>query len=487
MKQPNSVSSMVTSIMLVSAVACSADAPTTPPTASLIAEHGENKVLMCHEPDQSALLIEVSAAARGAHENHGDYVARFVVDKASPALGDGIHFARVGDAVAAARTVRIARDERETGACRITVAVAAGIYPGSTSPNVDPDFELLPITLDVPDLTLQGAFEMQIDANGRATGESGNGASSTFDPSPPLAKFGMGSSEPIFMVDGNAGGFSAHGLIIEGFTFRSGHDGVDALIGGVGILVLRVHDLIVRDNRFEGGFSESIDLRAASASVNRNHLSGRGGGCDLCLAGPGNYEATNNRFLLGGTVGILVLPTVILPVPATVQQWVLPTTATVNALLVNNEVRNHQAVPVGVGFRIGAVGVGASNVAGTTRVVARDNLLADNRFGLIVEAGFQLVGTPRRGDVDLTLQNNTFANSCHSHVLVALSRHSTALGINAIPPLLNSNYTIALGGNIAWSDVWFNHPAGLGNTLTVDDAVIATGSHLAYDPAKVCP
>jgi hypothetical protein len=50
----------------------------------------------------------------------------------------------------------------------------------------------------------------------------------------------------------------------------------------------------------------------------------------------------------------------------------------------------------------------------------------------------------------------------------------------------NASYTLSLGGDIAWSDVWFSHPAGFGNTLTVDGVEIPNGQHTAYDATRTC-
>jgi hypothetical protein len=348
----------------------------------------------------------------------------------------------------------------------------------------------LPLVIDVPDVTLKGALEMRIDRGGRATGlgetERGLEVVSTILPSPAVMTQNS-LSEPIVVVNGHPGGFQGNGAIIEGFAFQSGHVGVDASFGGVAILSLRVRDLVVRGNRFEAEFSQSVDLRASSARVDRNHLSGTEDTCDLCFAGPGDYGVTGNRLLAGGIPGILVTPTTLLPVPTMVEQYVLPASATVNALLVNNEVRNHLRKPVGVGIRVGAIGVGAPNVAGLARVEARDNLLMSNTFAMIVEAAFPVKNTLLKGDIELTLHGNTFSASCQNRLLVSLSRHTTGLGLNTnFPYLLNSNYTLTLGGDIAWGDVWYAHPPGFGNTLTVDGVQIPNGSRTAYDAAKTC-
>lgn len=494
MKRPTHVSLISTSAMLsLLMMACAGEPPTVPLRASAnsgVASHASaaaDKMVVCHMTDDAPRLIEISTAARDSHIGHGDHIAQFVVDKSSDDIGDGIHFGRIGDAIAAARAVRVARDEQETAACRITIVVTAGVYRGSISQSTDPTFERFPLVIDVPDVTLQGAMEMQIDASGRATGVSVNDGVTTLVASPALVSV-LNFSESLLAVNGHPDGFKGNGAIVEGFAFQSGHAGVDALIGGLGVLSLRVRDLVVSGNRFEAGFSESVDLRASSGRVDRNHLGGGGGTCDICLAGPGDYEAEGNRLLAGGIPGILVAPAVGLRVPEgrDIEAYVLPTSATVNARLVNNEVRDHLRLPVGVGIRVAAIGVGAPDVAGTAHVGAYDNVLVNNRFAMMVEAAFPMPNTLRKGDIDLTLHGNVLSASCQNNFLVSFSRHRTALGLNNDPYLLNSSYTLSLGGDIAWDDVWYSHPAGFGNTLTVDGVVIPNGSRVAYDGARTC-
>ena len=500
MKLPTHFSPLFTSAVLsLIMMACAGEPPTVPIIAtSHVAAAGNravanDKVMVCHMTDDAPRIIEISTAALNAHINHGDHIAQFVVDKTSDDLGDGVHFDRIGEAVAAARAVRIARGEQESAACRITIVVAPGIYPGSVAASADPGFERFPLIIDVPDVTLQGAFDMLIDASGRATEVSGNGNTTILAPSPSLVSI-PNFSEPLLFVNGRGDGFKGNGFVIQGFELQSGHPGVDSQIGGVGIVSLRVSGLVVQGNRFDDRFSESVDLRASSAHIDHNHfgnggaLPNVGGTCDLCLAGPGDYGAEGNRFLAGGIPGILVTPAAGLRVPVGVEAYVLPTSATVSATLVNNEVRDHQRLPVGVGIRVGAVGVGAPNVAGLARVDARDNVLVNNRFAMIVEAAFPMLNTLRKGDIELTLHGNTFLASCQNNFLVSFSRHTTGLGLpNANAPyLLNSNYSLTLGGDIAWGDIWYSHPAGFGNTFTVDGAVIPNGSWNAYDATRTC-
>ena len=152
----------------------------------------------------------------------------------------------------------------------------------------------------------------------------------------------------------------------------------------------------------------------------------------------------------------------------------------------NNEVRNFQAVPVGVGLRIGAVGVLSADVAGTARVVAHDNVFANNRFGIIVEAAFPVAATGLRGDIDLTLGRNTISGNCQARLLLTFARHTSALGLSAPTYLKTSIFRITLGGDMTWDEAWFAHPDGFGNTLVVDGTTMPNGSRAAYDATKVC-
>ena len=267
---------------------------------------------------------------------------------------------------------------------------------------------------------------------------------------------------------------------------RSGHETtVDS--GGQGVLALRVGDLEIRGNRFGAGFTESIDLRAASGDVLQNYLSGTAGTCDICLAGPGNYRAVGNRLLAGGIPGITVAGVVGLPVPSVIEPLALPDAAETVAEIVNNEVRDHRRTPVGVGIRVDALGVGAPGVRNKIVATVRDNVLINNRFGMIIHGAFPVAGTTLKGDVEVSMRGNVFDQSCQARLLVSFSRHTRTLGVTTTQPyLLNSIFQIDLGGNIDWSDVWFGHPDGFGNSLIVDGQPIANGTRHFYEEAG-CP
>jgi hypothetical protein len=462
---------------------CTPDAPTGtgdgPPELSQAPAVGG--VAVCHVP--GGRILEVAKPALAGHLSHGDYRTTLLVSHEADQPADGAHFGSIGEALAVARAGRLARGELVSAACRITIVVSAGAYQGTAGP-ASGGLEQFPLIVDVPDITLRGALEMGLDQAGRATGDGTGEGETTLSPVEPLPVV-AGASTPIIIANAHPAGSAGNGLTVEGFVFQSGHDpAVDA--GGQGVLAVRVERLSIRGNRFEGGFTESVDLRAASGRVVQNHLAGTAGTCDVCLAGPGRFRASGNRLLAGGIPGIVISSPVGLPVPSGIEPLELPATAETWADIRNNEVRDHQRTPVGTGIRVDAIGVGAPNVHGMIHAVIRDNALLNNRFGMIVHAAFPVANTDRRGDVDVTLGGNEFRQSCQADLLVSLSRHTTALGLTNNPYLMNSTFRLTLGGDVHWDDVWFGHPAGFGNTLVVDGVTIANGSRQSYDPVG-CP
>jgi hypothetical protein len=147
-------------------------------------------------------------------------------------------------------------------------------------------------------------------------------------------------------------------------------------------------------------------------------------------------------------------PTVLLPVPPEVEQYVLPPTAEVWADVRNNEMRDHRRIPVGVGIRMDAVGVGAITVHGVVHAVVQDNALLDNRFAIMVHGAFVAANTDRRGDVDLTLGGNVYRGSCQANLFVSFARHQTGLGLQNTPYLLASTFSLTLNGDMSWDDAW---------------------------------
>ena len=460
---------------------CSSDDRTLPSVDGAVANrtHGDS-YSMCHRSGSSGVESEVAASEMSSRRNHGDYLTKLYVSHDADLPSDGAHFRRIGDAIAAARAGRLARSELRRAACRITIDVAAGVYSGDFVDSTDASLEFFPMVIDVPDITLHGAYVPQLSRNGRPTGVGTSSATTTISPVEPLAfDENTDASIGIFVANGNPNGSAANGLTIEGFVFQS-NQAADGDAGGQGITSARVENLSILGNRFEAGFTESIDLRATTGVLRRNHLGGTAGSCDICLAGPGAYEASSNMLLAGGIPGILVTPAYGLSLVSEVPEYVVPDRSTVDVDLFNNEVHDHLRLPVGVGIRLGAIGVGAPDVTGRVRARIHDNVLVNNRFGMLIEAAFPVADTKLKGDIDASIYGNKFVQSCQTNLLIALSRHTTVLGLTDFPYLLNSTYRIDLNGNLKFRDVWYGDPAGFGNKLFVDGHLVPNGARQFY-------
>jgi hypothetical protein len=466
--------------------ACGTDAPTEPADANFgHTAFGAPRVSVCHGTRGRANVLEVARPALAAHLAHGDYITTLLVSQDPQPTNDGVHFRRITDALAAARAGRLARGESASAACRITIEVGPGTFTGSLTELADGTTELFPLVVDVPDITLDGALVMRLDARRRATGDGVGHRETILAPVDPLP-FADRIAMPIIIGNSHPGGSSGDGLHVTGFVFQSGHaiDAPDP--GGQGILSVRVRRFAYDGNRFEVGFHESIDVRGGSGEVLWNHLYGTAATCDICLAGPGRFRAVGNRLLAGGIPGIVVTGVVGLPVPAQIEPVELPATALVEAELRNNEIRDHTRVPVGVGIRIDVLGTGAPDVHNVIRADIRDNLLVGNRFGLIVHGAFPVAGTDLKSDAYATIEHNTILQSCQAKLLVSFSRHNTTLGLASLPFLLNSTFRLTLGRDLRWDDVWYGHPEGFGNTFIVNGHAIPNGTRQFYE-ADGCP
>ncbi len=484
--------------LLIFALVTACSDAVDPPTAADLStgrqdpERGRaGGVVVCHKPERGGQLLEVSTSALDAHLGHGDYLARYEVDPLGEEAATFGRYRRIWQALDAVRAGRVERGERTSAACRITIEVARGEYTGSFDAGASSSLERFPLLVDVPDVTLRGALEMEVDQNGRATGEARHPDGITsLRPDRPITFQPV--TEAIVLVVGHPGGTAGNGAVIEGFAFGAAPTETNS--GGMAIISLRVERLVVRGNRFDRGLSTAGDFRATSAVVIHNYGKGLGVNCGFCMAGPGDYLAEGNRLVDGALGGLYVtaalahLPFSIGAIPGVVvEPYELPGSAAVTARVLNNEVQGHLRKPIGFGLRILALGPSSSSVPQSTRVVVADNEFSRNTFGLIVDAGFPQAGTLRRGDVDVALRGNSISQSCQANLLVAFTRHTGALGTTVNPYLASSTYRLDLGGDLPWAEAWYSHPDGYGNTLMVGGAGVPPGQRVAYDPAKSCP
>lgn len=452
-----------------------------------VAIAGEPRVVICHRASAAARIIEVAAAALPAHLGHGDYVAQYVVDPHAGAVGDGRHFVRIVDALAAARAGRLARGELVDAACRITIVVAPGTFRGSFDALTPAAPEQFPLFIDVPQITLRGGLQMVPDADGRATAESKDEFTVT-TLAPDRALKDTPLAEAMIVVVGHPDGPRADGAVIEGFAFQSDFTAT----GGTGVYSLRVNDLVVRGNRFEPVLTTAVTSLASRASIEHNFARGLGFNCSICLAGPGDYRITGNRLVEGGLGGIYAAAIGDVAVSAgahpvvPVAPYLAPAVSELTAIIVNNDISRHVRQPIGFAVRIPTRGAGPVDVQQSVTAELRDNDFVRNTFGVIVDGGFPVAGSLVGVAADVALSGNLFSGSCQNDLLVAFTRHTGALGITTNPTLHNSTYRVDLGGDLDWSDAWYSHPPGFGNALFVDGAAVGTGSRVAYDPTRPC-
>lgn len=469
-------------LALVALAACSQEPPTAPATsAEALAIAGQasaasERISLCHRSGSGSAIITTAPAEVAAHLRHGDYYTSLAVSHTSGKPDDDTHFHRIGDALAAVRAGRLTRGELRSAGCRVTISVGPGVFHGTGVPSGKRFLEDSPLMVDVPDITLRGALVMQVNTAGRATGQNLAPLATTLALTPEADGF----AAPIIVANAHPGGSAGHGLTIEGFAFESGSG------RGFAVLSLRVHRLVIQGNRFEAGFGVTLDLRATGATIARNQVSGTFS-CDMCLSGPGAYRVTGNRLLAGpaGPIeGIIVAGAADLPVPAGVEPFVVPRSVVASADIGNNEIRDHRSKTVSGAIRL--IGDGPGDTRGSIHVTVHDNLLVNNMLGVILDAGFPAASISLKGDIELILGHNDIRRSCQTDLFMTFARHATGLGLEDGPYLLHSIYRLTLGGDMSFSDAWFDNPPGLGNTLIVNGQVIGHRTRRSFD-ATTCP
>ena len=107
----------------------------------------------------------------------------------------------------------------------------------------------------------------------------------------------------------------------------------------------------------------------------------------------------------------------------------------------------------------------------------------NDNFGMMIEGSFPDVGST--GDIDASFGGNVIRQSCQADLLVAFARHTTGLGLNDDPYMVNSTYRLSLG-DLPFSSAWVSNPSGFGNRLVVDGRVVPHGISQHYDEES-CP
>lgn len=227
------------------------------------------------------------------------YAADIYVDANAAGGGDGsaaLPYVRITDAVSGACQLR--QTAALPSAERIVIHVAPGNYVGTFNPNPlanNGNKEVLPIILNVPNLTLAGATVLNHDPRGLPTGPA-NGPQTRLKSS----DLSDGAHQALVVIGRTTEGGAGNGVVVTGFLFGQKNSG-----DGLGIVVDRVSDFALLQNAFIHT-AIGVITRLSSGVVDGNYYLGNssvgpgiGGGS---MNHPARVTLSANRST-GGTGG----------------------------------------------------------------------------------------------------------------------------------------------------------------------------------------
>jgi hypothetical protein len=382
-------------------------------------------------------------------------------------------FATIQAAIAQARLDRLSPglSPNET----IVIHVAAGLYA-----------ETLPLTLDVPNLRLQGATSLNIDGDGLPTSFVGS-TETRIVAQPPLTE-----TQTILLLGPTSKKLTGTGVTIQGLVLDAGNK---SKAGGRDIIIDRVSGFMIRDNVLTGSAMLGVDGRASSGTIEGNLITGVG--CGICI-GAGNrqspafYTFQKNRsvgnaqggLLVGGSDYDGVLYPQLLPVA--------PGTSfdSVTAVIKENDLSdNNKDTSFSFGIRLMAFipNTPATQSESNITVFATDNRITNNTVGITIDAGFPWRSDARLWTTSLsaTFAGNTISFSKLTPALISFTRNEAAefpkKELQFWKYLQDSTITIT-DPTADLSGYWFDHPATdpidgriLNNSLTVNGSTIPNG------------
>ena len=395
------------------------------------------------------------------------------VDVAGNPQGDGSKdkpFWRITDALAEARL----KTEKDT---EIVIDVASGTYTGSYDAVAlanNPHLEVLPLILDVNNLTLRGKTEFQMEKGVPTDYLTGGQTLITGDKQ-------IADKQTIILIahtqkNANRDGI---GVTVEGLVLESPEEGT-VKQAGVGLLADRVRDFIIRNNAISN-FMVGLRTRYASGRLSGNVLKGNvkfGAGI---IAGSvnqpsnvalhGNY-ATENLFgiCLSGTGGFFQqdigqnnIPFQQVPNPLKLtlpqDQKDVPDQLTVE--LTRNDLSGNK---VG-GFRCFfyspqtyETNEFAKPLTSNVTVKAEANSFKGNtRYGIVLDAGFPFSNNPRQFSSNFTgrFDNNQVDNNVTKAALFTFERVFVLLNLPDDKPASTYKYLSGSNWVVTGSDAEF--------------------------------
>jgi hypothetical protein len=210
-------------------------------------------------------------------------------------------YRRITDAVVRARAERAAAPTGD----EIRIHVAAGTYVGSfdaTQLQNHPEYETLPIILNVPKLVVRGATVLARDAAGLATGSTKS--ATILVPDMPLDQ-----NQNLFLVTRTTDGAVGNGVTIEGFVL----DGKgEVRYPNLPVFVDRVSNFKIRNNLIQHG-SFGVTTRLASGTIDGNLLMQNAEAGAVATGGsiaqPATVLVHANRVTGNGLHGIMTMAT----------------------------------------------------------------------------------------------------------------------------------------------------------------------------------
>ena len=346
--------------------------------------------------------IAMSAiAARPAHAQSPVYAesshATIYVDCAATSRGNGSArrpYWRITDALERARQLR-PEDPR-----RIVIRVAAGICSGNfetqpTGQTTRPP-ELLPLVLNVPNLTLHGAGIMEYAEGYPVAQRPGTATTVTVD----TVRYGW-FENTVILVAPTADGGRADGTIIEGLAIDDEFNSVH------GIWITRTQHITVRDNVVEHVNFAAMNVTECSGNIVGNVL--HDGTPGLAVAG-GSQDNPSKLYVGGNSITanytgmhVFANSTVTGPghfetVANPLEMLPYPINPTANQVgnridvdIGDNDVSNNY-----FGMRFAMIGVGQYpySQTGNINAIVHDNRFMDNAgYPFSVESGFVFRGT----------------------------------------------------------------------------------------------
>jgi len=260
--------------------------------------------LRCIGTDPAVLIRAVLSLAVATLFASRSHSADLYVDSNASGTGNGSvssPYARITDAVAQARQLR--RSATIPLGERITIHIAPGTYLGSKTTSVlarNPRFEVLPILLNVPNLTLSGSTILNEDPGGLP-----NGVRPGTETLLATEDHYNDQSKSIVLLSRTTDGMVGDNVTVSGLSlgYLNGRYQVDSAI-----IVDRVSNFVIRQNFITGAWAGIYSARA-SGSIAGNLITEGDWGV-VAKGGsrvhPSQYVITGNRVLRHPHNGILV-------------------------------------------------------------------------------------------------------------------------------------------------------------------------------------